>query len=128
MGTNYYLKTNKCEHCGRADEPVHIGKSSGGWCFSLHVIPEDGINSLADWEARWPTGVIENEYGETITPEEMRKIITERSREKPVAWRAFDYDQSHAEPGPANLLRHRLGRYCVGHGEGTWDLIPGCFS
>jgi hypothetical protein len=30
--------------------------------------------------------------------------------------------------GPNNLLRHQIGRYCVGHGAGTWDLIVGEFS
>lgn len=50
MGTNYYLHTKPdCECCGRGFEPLHIGKSSGGWCFSLHVMPEDNINTLDDW-------------------------------------------------------------------------------
>ena len=54
MGTNYYLHeppTNKCEHCGRQDEkePLHIGKSSVGWVFALHIIPEMGIEDLEDW-------------------------------------------------------------------------------
>lgn len=35
---------------------------------------------------------------------------------------------NHAEPGPNGLLRHKIGPYCLGHGEGTWDLMPGEFS
>ena len=42
MGTNYYFEDSSevCECCGRGAESLHIGKSSGGWCFSLHVMPE----------------------------------------------------------------------------------------
>jgi hypothetical protein len=128
----------KCDHCGHVEgaESLHIGKSSMGWCFSLHVIPELGINSLADWQERWKTGVIENEYGETLTPEEMLSWITERRGHE---WSDRDWQgfygseaQFHAWNqslrGPRGLLRHRLGPHCIGHGEGTWDLIPGVFS
>ena len=37
MGTNYYLETDACDKCGRGDGPLHIGNSSAGWCFALHV-------------------------------------------------------------------------------------------
>ena len=55
MGTNYYLhrpRTNECEHCGRADEapPLHIGKSSSGWCFSLHVRRADDPEHVLERE------------------------------------------------------------------------------
>ena len=129
MGTNYYLHSNACEHCGRGDEPLHIGKSSDGWCFGLHVIPEEGLNSLADWSQRWGmAGVqIRNEYGDVLTPESMLEAITQRSWGKTSAH--FDYAENYACPGPNGLVRHRIdGQYCVGHGEGTWDLIPGYFS
>jgi len=61
MGTNYYLqkKSGTCQTCGHCSEdPKHIGKSSGGWCFSLHVYPEENITTVT----------IVNEYGETISP------------------------------------------------------------
>ena len=107
---------------------MHIGKSSAGWCFALHVDPDEGINGLEDWEARWSTGQIEDEYGDTVTPERLRSLITERwwtPRQKDAAF----YASNHAEPGPKGLLRSRVdGRHCVGHGEGTWDLIAGEFS
>lgn len=114
MGTNFYLKTPKgetCAHCGRFDfaEELHIGKSSAGWCFSLHVMPEEGINTLEDWKQRFSTGVIVDEYGETHTPDEILDRITKRSH-------------------PMGLARHQIGAHCIGHGEGTWDYIPGEFS
>lgn len=113
MGTNYYLhKEPACESCGREHEPLHIGKSSLGWCFSLHVIPEKGINTLEDWRELWKSGTayILDEYDERVPIEEMEKIITQRSH-------------------PIGLYRHPLdGRHCLGHGDGTWDYIAGEFS
>lgn len=37
-------------------------------------------------------------------------------------WTAVEYESNHAEPGPNNLVRHRVGEHCVGHGD-TWDYI-----
>lgn len=135
MGTNYY-------HHKMGQHPVHIGKSSGGWCFALHVIPEKDLNSLDDWKQRWGSRpAIRDEYGDKVTKAEMLRIITERSHQRrmeDVNWEE-DFmnhyndlnhflDRNHAELGPNNLLRHRVGPYCAGHGEGTWDLIEGDFS
>ena len=130
MGTNYYwYKKSPCECCGRPYEPLHIGKSSGGWCFALHVMPEENINDLPDWEELWLVSgsKIENEYGEEILPNEMREIITNRYRtEAPPT--DFNYKANHAEPGPNNLARHRIGHYCIKHGAGTWDCVTGEFA
>lgn len=112
MGTNYYLhRKQDCECCGRPFEPLHIGKSSGGWRFALHVMPEDGINTLDDWRVLWsaPGAFIRDEYGEKVSIADMERLITERE------WRG----------GP--VKRHD-DQYCVGHGEGTWDYITGEFS
>lgn len=128
MGTNYYLRENICPHCGKCEKELHIGKSSGGWCFSLHVIPDEGINSLEDWGKRWPGGSIFDEYGREIPVAEMIETINARGRAEPSKWTQDEYRKNHAEPGPKNLVRHAIGRYCVGHGAGTWDLIPGDFS
>jgi len=36
---------------------------------------------------------------------------------------------NQAEPGPDGLARHKVNDgHCIGHGEGTWDLIIGEFS
>jgi hypothetical protein len=127
MGTNYYLHKSVCEHCGRGDERQHIGKSSAGWCFSLRV--DDTVRSLDDWRAAWaqPGVEIKDEYGETVPPAEMERIILDRS------WprrgdSLFDYVGNGAEPGPNGLTRHKIGRWCIAHGDGTYDLIPGEFS
>lgn len=114
MGTNYYLHEKPpCKCCGRPFEKLHIGKSSGGWCFSLHVIPEENLLTLDDWRRRWsaPFATVMNEYGDQVTPAELERIITER------VWRG-------SQP-----MHHPIDyRHCVGHGPGTWDYIIGEFS
>lgn len=150
MGTNFYLKPRPaCECCGREFETLHIGKSSYGWCFSLHIIPEKGINTLGDWINRWnsPTAEIEDEYGGPISPMEMENIITSRSHPAKTDWdqewwnprstiikcsytsEADFHAKNHSERGPNFLLRHRVdGVHCSGHGDGTYDYILGEFS
>ena len=131
MGTNYYLHENVCECCGRGDPPLHIGKSSGGWCFALHVIPEEGLNSLDDWVDRIvPTlsGDIRDEYDCRVFWVDLRRLIIDRSKKPGTVHSDQFYRDNHAEPGPNGLLRHQIGLYCLGHGKGTWDLIPGEFS
>jgi len=122
MGTNYYLhKESKstCQHCGHDPEKevLHIGKSSYGWNFALHVIPEIGINSLDDWKREWSQGssYIEDEYGRKKSPEEMLEVITNRGNGR--------YCSKGVE-----LTRHEIDQYCISNGDGTWDCIMGIFS
>jgi hypothetical protein len=136
MGTNFYAvfpaETQPCPTCGQPHLTIprwHIGKSSGGWCFSLHVgsdrEPEIPKN-LEEWKVVWQTARIENEYGDVFSPEEMEKIITQRkwSGQKDDWW----FERNQAIVGPNNLARHPIGRGCIGHGEGTYDLVTGSFS
>lgn len=140
MGTNYYWTEtkNQCSHCGRADtvREIHIGKSSAGWCFSLHVMPDAGIRNLEDWKALFltPESFIKDECGERITPNEMISRITDRERKPRTkapymysSWEEFDRTNESQE-GPNGLIRHRLNERCVSHGDGTWDCIIGEFS
>jgi hypothetical protein len=123
MGTNFYLKKlSVCPHCGNElsspeSEPaegLHIGKSSAGWCFSLHVYPdgkgEHQIKDLPDWIPLFEKYGVIDEYGRERTVTEMVDVITKRSH-------------------PKGLNRHvaEQGR-CLGPGEGTWDLLIGEFS
>lgn len=133
MGTNYYLHQKKpCEACGRGYEPLHIGKSSGGWCFALRVDPDNGIHDLPDWEDLWgrPGVTIENEYGDAVSIDEMRATILARSWPRgPQHHDAAFLEQNYAEDGPHGLLRRRImPRHCIGHGSGTYDLCVGDFS
>lgn len=116
MGTNYYALIDVCEHCGRPKEKLHIGKSSWGWCFGLHVIPENGLNALDDWLEllKQDNCKIFNEYGELVSFQDLLAIITERG---------------HGFCAPSVASRHTIdGRFCIGYGEGTWDYLAGEFS
>jgi hypothetical protein len=141
MGTNYYLYDRPaCETCGRDFERLHIGKASWGWCFSLQTYPDDCIDDLRHWIERWWRlgATIKNEYGETVAPNDMKNIITQR-RGKHEDWdhddwcgyqnEAHFHERNHSERGPNGLVRHKVdGMHCVGHGAGTWDLMRGEFS
>lgn len=137
MGTNYYwypLGAKDCPHCHRPAENLHIGKSSGGWCFSLRIHPEKGIHTLADRRERWTTGEICDENDNDMSVVEMLRIITERTAVDPGREfsRAFLY-QNHAKPGPNGLLRAGGdGAWSrdqdVKAGDGTYDLINYEFS
>ena len=89
MGTNYYCETGRmleveCD-CGfrhMMPETLHIGKSSWGWKFTLHAIPEKGLECWMDWEEVLRSARrIFDEYGENVTFEEMRETVLHRARE-----------------------------------------------
>ena len=137
MGTNYYLQRerDKCHHCGRSDAPLHIGKSSAGWHFGLHIDPENNINSLDDWIKLWsiPYTTIINEYDKVITPEEMLDTITNRSWPREggphpyVSWDEF-HVKNHSEPGLNGLAAHKgYGEFKAIRTDGTYDLMTGYF-
>lgn len=122
MGTNFYWverNSDKCPSCGRFDEGqrVHIGKSSYGWAFQLHVIPEDSITGLDDWERIWSTGAGEifDEYGEKLSLTEMKAVILERGNG---LWCKDGRELMHADPS---------GDYCIGNFP-TYDLSIGEFT
>ena len=133
MGTNYYLQAPKCFHCGKADEPLHLGKSSGGWCFSLHVYPEEGINNWDDLQAHivqclLHNHIIVNEYGDAVSFEEFKQVVENRHGRKPVSTEWLCQQGGYGEPGPNNLVRHTLSPgHCIGQGKGTYDYLIGEF-
>ena len=145
MGTNYYAILEEtettCPHCERPGylQAVrwHIGKSSFGWCFALHVGSREEPHipkSLDEWREVWKKAVrIEDEYGRGVTTAEMERIILDRDAFGIKNPSRADYDWfrlNMAEPGPHLLARHSIkaDRYCVGHGDGTYDLLVGTFS
>jgi len=107
-----------------------------GWCFLLHI--DEKHKNLADWVEAWskPDAMIVDEYGSSVRPEEMLLVITARSHRRPwpekaahpFGWEKF-HIYNHSEEGPNGLVRAKIdGSHCVGHGDGTWDLIAGDFS
>lgn len=112
MGTNYYMTVDACSSCGRGTQTIHVGKSSGGWVFSLNTHPDNAIETLDDWKGAFANHPIKDEYGDSICAAEMLRIITERQ-----GWQGRE------------LRRHEVdGRFCLAHGDGTYDLMRGDFS
>lgn len=112
MSTNYYLELQPpCTCCDRPFDNLHIGKSSIGWAFSLHVDPDNGINNLDDWVRLWsqPNAVIWDGYGHTLEPSAMLIAITERYH-------------------PRGLRHHGTPEHVRTNDKPTYDLIEGDLS
>jgi hypothetical protein len=96
MGTNYYWRTEPCEHCGRSDEVLHICKSLNK--FRGHFTwPDDGgdaepwVVSWQDWKAelRGGAGRIFDEYGAEHDVEEFIRcveLVPMESRRRQFDW------------------------------------------
>lgn len=89
MGINYYCETGRmleveCD-CGfrhMMPETLHIGKSSHGWKFALHAIPEKGLECWKDWEVVLRDAKrIFDEDGDDVTFEDMRETVLHRAME-----------------------------------------------
>ncbi|MFH9072705.1 hypothetical protein [Streptomyces alboflavus] len=79
MGTNYFVRTppcaDACAHCS-ASEELHLGKSSAGWRFLFQAgqdWPREKAYSL--WVERAKSGVINDEYGRTVTLDELLALV-----------------------------------------------------
>jgi hypothetical protein len=138
MGTNYYWIKDKVLNDPDFDLEavgIHIGKSSAGWAFSLHVTDE--IKSLDDWVDKWATGIIVNEYNEEITPEDMLACITQgrcRNHEAEgsdpmgyASWEEFHRKNGSFRDNETGCLRIRVGGRCVANGKESYDLVEGSF-
>lgn len=84
MGTNYYWKPDPCPTCGHS-KTYHIGKNSGGWEFLFQGFRDEWseypARSAGDWRKHLASGgKIENEYGDTITPDEFWKLVADSRR------------------------------------------------
>lgn len=136
MGTNYFVTGVSHEDCDNSGR-LHVGKSSGGWCFSLAV--HKSLRSLADWQELWslPGVGIEDEYERPVAPEQMVEQITERSWDR-VSWldaegylaldRAEWLRRNSAVEGPKGLARHTYkARPPEGDPNATYDLVEGWF-
>lgn len=80
MGTNYYLNTNHCPCCGKARTETHLGKASYGWKFLFHKTGQVvDYNSFCEFIK---TGVIKDEYGRDVNPEELLTLIRYKQADK----------------------------------------------
>lgn len=108
MSTNYYLVKDACPRCGHGRR-IHIGTYKFGWCFALHLHPQDGINKLSDWKSLFYEWQIQDEHGDIISPGHMINLIQDTNC------------------SPNVPLRHN-GALCVSHGAGAWDNLVGDFE
>ncbi len=137
MGTNYYLKTPACPHCGHSGATLHIGKSSAGWNFSLRIylkeIDEDRLKmfgveqilELDDWRPLFDKFPIFDEYDDVVQPAEMISRITERSHPNGLL--------SHLTAGPEHMgpysrVKDDIRSGQLRAGKGTYDLFGYSFS
>lgn len=94
MGINYYWYANAPGTTECPQEPLHIGKSSAGWVFSLRVHPDLEIRNLADWQGRWKTGVIKDGYDSEVPVADMLTTITKRAHPRGLRTQGRD-DHAH---------------------------------
>lgn len=112
MGTNYQVTADPtCDNPAHI-ETLHIGKSSGGWKFSFHGIPERDLTSWAAWKAFIADKPVIDEYGQTLTLEEFTKVVEER-------WSPSGRNTPHCHVTPdADTKEHGFGgRWYDGGGE-----------
>lgn len=82
MGTNYYVKTNKCETCGHKPDEIHLGKSSFGWQFSFQYNGGKYYQNVRQMKAWLKDKKIKDEYGGEISHEDFWKMIKEKQTPK----------------------------------------------
>jgi len=75
MGTNYYVRKNHCECCGRSDREMHIGKSSYGWAFTFQGYTWNHLTSWKQWKEFLKNKVIIDEYGEVMPYDEFVQML-----------------------------------------------------
>jgi len=131
--TNYYLLEDVCPNCGHAKKRLHIGLAMAGWHFGLHVIPEEGLNSLGDWlfrlDRKEPSKKIVTDTGEAVERCDLiAEILNGRPAEVELNWSQEALDLNHAELDDDGLVRSRVCKesHCIGH-DGPCDLIEGEF-
>jgi hypothetical protein len=141
MSTNYYLSNPN-------GSKLHLGKSSVGWTFALHVYPGRNINDLSqliahiELEKKDNESIIIDEYGTELTYHGFLEVVAKRYNPRIIKagwdsdWWSDFYDSeehfhqcNHSIRGPSGLFRRRVdNERCIGHGYGTWDYCVGEFS
>ena len=82
MGTNYYIKRNKCKKCGYKPDGIHLGKSSAGWQFSFQYNGGQYYKNIQEMKEWLKDKKIENEYEENVSYEDFWSMVDEKQKEK----------------------------------------------
>ncbi len=80
MGTNYYIKEDECESCGRYEE-IHLGKSSAGWNFSFQYNGGKYYKNIKEMKEWLLSKRIEDEYGESVGYHKFWAMVEEKQKE-----------------------------------------------
>ena len=99
MGTNYYVKLDRCKHCGRSTE-VHLGKSSGGWEFSFQYNGGEYYKNIEEMKEWLEDKQIYNEYDEKISNNDFWQLVESKIG-----------GLKHTEECPDDENSFRIGRY-----------------
>lgn len=83
MGTNYYIRENNCESCGRFNEE-HIGKSSAWWDFTIRH-HRDKYNSFSEFKEYIKDKKIFDEYSEEMNHKVFLKFLAIKKKDYPFA-------------------------------------------
>jgi hypothetical protein len=128
VGTNYYF---------RNDEGIywHVGKSSLGWCFAMHVDKDlkDITDLIRYLDEFLPDKIVDNNGTEYTAAELLGVILLRGVGETPRSKRTDTYLRTnHAVLGPQGLLRYEISvtSRCVGHAIAGLpvDYVAGDFS
>jgi len=82
VGTNYYIKKEVCEKCGRSDGDIHLGKSSFGWQFSFQYNGGQFYKNVKEMKVWTKDKDIFNEYGEKVSYEEFWEMVKSKQKKK----------------------------------------------
>lgn len=78
MGTNFYVDAEPTCNNPAHNQQLHIGKSSGGWKFGFHGIPDRGLTSWSAWRDFLADKTIVDEYGTELTLSEFTERVENR--------------------------------------------------
>lgn len=82
MGTNYYAHVNPCSECGKPEEKLHLGKSSGGWKFCFR--DRDEYSDITEFQTfiRLDYVKLVDEYGREISPDDFMEKVEGKQDER----------------------------------------------
>lgn len=129
MGTNYYVDDDPTCNNPAHTKVLHIGKSSRGWKFGFHAIPDHQppLTSWAAWREFLAVRPIRDEYGQRLTFAAFTRVVEDRATAsgttRPIC---------RVEPTLAEIQRGYGGRYIRSdknfHDDDGFDFYDGDFS
>jgi hypothetical protein len=129
MSTNYYAEDEATCNNPAHTETLHIGKSSGGWKFGFHGIPdhEPPLTSWRAWREFLADRIITDEYGRTLTLDEFRDVVEKRYTPTGAAG-----PHCRVRPTALTIRNGYGGRWSEDHGDyhdaDGFDFYDGEFS